>query len=74
MPMPVIVTVWPVGSMPWNSPSCVPPAVTRSTTLSPSATTSWIDSYQSGNAAANSSTIPLWPSRSMAGEPGKWAT
>ena len=35
--MPVMVTVSPVGGMPWNSPSCVPPAVTRSTTLSPSA-------------------------------------
>ena len=74
MPMPVMVTVSPVGGMPWNSPSCVPPAVTRSTTLSPSAMTSWIASSQSGNAAANISTMPLWPSRSMgSGAPGKWA-
>ena len=49
--IPVVVTVLPVGGMPWNGPSCVPVAVQRATTLSPSPTTTSTGRCRSGNAS-----------------------
>ena len=51
----------PVAGTPWNSPVCVPRAVQRVTTMSPSAIWSSMVKWRSGNACAQRGDVLLGP-------------
>jgi hypothetical protein len=72
--IPVSVTRWPVGAMPWNavSPENVPDACQRTATWSPSATTRSTSNLKSGiapNSSVKNARTPsgpvavVWPTR-----------